>query len=108
MWKGSHKRLLDEVLTRVPAGLNWRLLWFDGVVHPDYGGAPPINTPIDMALSATDLFRLAAALEDLDDIVLSASSTDGLLDVECEDSGRWIIRGSGSLAMVEDKFDDLL
>jgi hypothetical protein len=108
MWKDGHKRLLDVVLPRVPEGLRWRLRWFDGVVHATYGGAPPIDTHVDIAFSDAELQRLAASLGDLNDIALSATCPDGFLEVECEDSGRWIIRGSGSLAAVEDRFHDLM
>ncbi|MEQ1504138.1 MAG: hypothetical protein ABMB14_17985 [Myxococcota bacterium] len=107
MWKHGQKRLLDVVLSRVPNGLHWRLRWFDGVVRASYGGAPPMGCHIDLAVSDAELRRLAASLEDLNDVVLSASSVDGVLHVECEDSDRWVIRGSGSLAAVENMFHDL-
>jgi hypothetical protein len=107
MWKDGHKRLLDAVLARVPRGLSWRLRWFDGVVDARYGNAPPLDTHVDIVISETDLRRLAAALEDLNAISLSAQATDGLLDVECEDSDCWIVRGSGTLARVETAFVDL-
>jgi hypothetical protein len=108
MWKDRHKRLLAVVLDRVPKGLPWRLRWFDGVVHKTHRGRPPNETPIDIAFSDEDLQRLAASLEDLNDIALSANCPDGFLEVECEDSSRWTIRGSGSLSAVEAKFYDLM
>jgi hypothetical protein len=107
MWKEGHKRLLDSVLARVPRGLSWRLRWFDGVVDPAYETSPPLETHVNIVISESDLRRLAAALGDLNAIALSARATDGLLEVECEDSDRWIVRGSGSLAGVERSFADL-
>ena len=108
MWKEGRKQLLDVVVARLPRGLQWRLCWFDGVVHPSYGDAPAINSPVEFLMSDADLLRLAAFIEDLDSIVLCADGADGSLAVECEDSSRWSIRGTGSWAsLVEAAFEDL-
>lgn len=107
MWKDGKKRLLDTVLDRVPEVIHWRLQWFDGVVRPDYGGAPPLDRITDIAFTHFDLRRLAASLADLNSIVLVGECPGGTVRLECEDSDRWVIGGTGSLASVAERFGDL-
>lgn len=101
MWNAGQKRLLGEVLAVLPRVSVWRLQWFDGVVDAAYGGAPPIDQWIDQRLDDADLRRLAAALVDLNEIVLVAEVDGGSIRLACEDSTRWVVEASGTWSDAE-------
>ncbi len=95
MWDGSHKRLLSDVLAGIPANTRWRLRWFDGVVAKAVEVVPPQDRDIDLAFSHAELLRLAANLEDLNEILLAGVAGLVHFQVECVDSSFWTISHDG-------------
>ena len=95
MWVGSHKRLLSEVISAVPPTTRWRLRWFDGVVGHAVDEVPDQDCDIDLPFSHTALLRLAANLEDLNEILLVGVAGKVQFRVECADSSSWMISHDG-------------
>ena len=97
VWHEGQKRLLGEVLVRVPTDTRWRVVWFDGVV-PDRSWHPPFDRHIDLGITDTALREFARTLEDLNEIGLVGLHQGQRFSLDCHDSTFWRLECNGRLA----------